>query len=202
METAVTVFGYNLTYLELFGSVFNLISVILATKVNWGNWITSMIAQTCFLFLFWYNHLYFYSLLQIYFNGVCLMAIYYWNKTENQNHEGLKWFSNKKRIMWSIITIITIILTYFITKHIIPTEKQSNYLILDVAITVLSILGVNLLSFKIIDAWIVWLIIDVLSVYLFWMSGMYVVSIEYILITIIAFYGLINWIEIYKLKTI
>ena len=202
METVVTIFGYNLTYLELIGSIFNLVSVILATKVNWGNWITSILGQICFFFLFWNNQLYFYSLLQVYFTGVCIMAIYYWNKTEKENHEGLKWFTNNKRFLWGMITSFTIIITYFITKQIIPTDKQSEYLFLDVTITVLSILGVNLLSLKIIDAWIVWLIIDVLSICLFWLSGMYIVSIEYIVITFIAFFGLLNWMKIYKLKTI
>ena len=89
MGTVLTIFGYNLTYLELIGSIFNFISVILATRANLWNWVTSIIAQFCFFFLFWYTGLYANMLLQVYFSYICLISIFIWKKTDKKEDKGL-----------------------------------------------------------------------------------------------------------------
>jgi len=211
METLITILGYKLTYLEFIGSIFYFISVILASKANWGNWISSIVGQICFFFLFWNNELYLNSLLQIYFTYICIISIYYWKKTDKYSGHGLRWMKPIQGFNWGMVTIISIFGIYFIFKplipiinEIIPVELSKN-LFLDIVVTVLSIVGVNLLSLKYIESWIIWIITDVICIILFGLTGIYLLSIEYILITGIAIYGFINWINIYKnkqLKTI
>jgi nicotinamide mononucleotide transporter len=202
METALTIYGYHLTYLELIGSIFNFVSVIFATKANWWNWICSIIGQVCFFFLFWNNSLYANAILQIYFTYICIVAIFYWRKTDKNEGKGLRWLTNKQRLIWSIITIISIFVIDFIVRQILPVEKQSANLFLDITVTVLSILGVNLLSFKYIESWLVWIISDIVCVFLFGFSGIYLVAIESLIFTGTAIYGFINWIKIYNLKKV
>lgn len=196
METALNIFGYNVTYLELIGSIFNLVSVILATKASWENWVSSIVGQVCFFFLFWNNGLYANALLQIYFTYVCLVSIFWWKKTDKDADKGLRWMTNKQRLLWSCITTISIFIIYFMIKMIIPVDKLSANLFLDVTVTVLSIVGVNLLSLKYIESWVIWLINDIICVFLFGFTGIYFVTIEYVIITGIAIYGFINWINI------
>lgn len=196
METALNIFGYNVTYLELIGSIFNFIAVVLATKANWGNWISSIVGQICFFFLFWNNGLYANALLQIYFTYVCLVSIFWWKKTDKEADKGLRWMTNKQRLIWSGITIVSIFIIYFVVESIMPVNRLSANLFLDVVVTVLSVVGVNLLSLKYIESWVIWLISDIVGVFLFGFTGIYFVSIEYVFITGIAIYGFINWINI------
>jgi nicotinamide mononucleotide transporter len=196
LETVFTIYNYKISYLEFFGSVFNFISIILATKTNWTNWVISIIAQICFFFLFWYNHLYANALLQIYYTYICVVSIFLWKKTEHDIDKGLRWLKNEQRLLLIFITIFSTISIGYVFNYF-NSNTQPN-LFLDVMITVLSIIGVNLLSLKYIETWIVWLIVDIICVVLFWYSNLYILSIEYILITGLALYGLKNWLKIKK----
>lgn len=103
--------------------------------------------------------------------------------------------SNKKRIKTFIITILCIIIGWFLLSNIdfIFPSLKSDYPLMDISIMILSITGVNLLSNKYIDTWLVWITIDILCVILFFITGIYVIGIEYIIVTIIATYGFFNW---------
>ena len=196
METALNIFGYNVTYLELIGSIFNFIAVVLATKANWENWISSIVGQICFFFLFWNNGLYANALLQVYFTYVCLVSIFWWKKTDKDADKGLRWMTNKQRLIWSVITIFSIFIIYLVVQRIMPVNRLSTNLFLDVVVTVLSVVGVNLLSLKYIESWVIWLISDIVGVFLFGLTGIYFITIEYVFITGMAIYGFINWINI------
>lgn len=198
METLFTVFNYKISYLEFIGSIFNFISIILATKTNWINWAISIIAQFCFFFLFWNSHLYANAVLQVYYTYVCIISIFLWKKTEHDVDKGLRWLKNKQRLNLLFTVILSTLLFTYTIKYLNPTNMPQN-LFLDVLITILSIVGVNLLSLKYIESWIIWLIVDIICVILFWHSNLYFLSIEYILITGLALYGLINWIKIKKI---
>lgn len=198
MEIVLTIFGYNLTYLELIGSVFTFISVILATKANLWNWVSSIVSQICFFFLFWYNGLYANAILQIFFTYICLISIFRWDKTDDKEDKGIIWMSNRQRIEMIVKMIFFIIVGWFTLSNIdqfFPTLKSENPF-LDIVITVLSIDGILLLSKKYIEAWIIWIIVDFVCIILFFYTGMFVIGLEYILITGIAIYGLFNWIKI------
>lgn len=202
MGTFVTLFGYNLSYFELFGSIFNLVSIFQSTKAKWVNWINSIVGQIFFFFLFWNTHLFANAILQIYFTYVCIVGMIYWKKTDKDDGKGLKWLTNKKRIIWSILTTVSIFLIYFVTKQVIPNDKLSANLFLDITVTVLSVVGVYLLSMKYIDSWLIWMITDIICVFLFGFTGIYLVMLEYIVITGLAVYGLINWIKIFNNNSI
>ena len=117
-------------------------------------------------------------------------------KTDKEADKGLRWMTNKQRLIWSGITIVSIFIIYFVVESIMPVNRLSANLFLDVVVTVLSVVGVNLLSLKYIESWVIWLISDIVGVFLFGFTGIYFVSIEYVFITGIAIYGFINWINI------
>lgn len=203
METVITIFGYNLTYLELIGSIFNFISVILATKANLWNWVTSIVVQICFFFLFWYTGLYANMLLQIYFTYICLISIFIWKKTDDEKDKGLIFMSNKQRIITFISIITSIILGWLLLDNIdkiFPLKSENPFL--DVTVMIMSIVGINLLSKKYIESWYVWIVTDVFCVGLFFYSGIFVVGIEYIIFTGMSIYGLFNWLKIKNMSNV
>jgi len=198
MGIVITILGYNITYLELIGSIFNLFAIILATRANLWNWVVSLVAQVCFFFLFWYLGLYANMILQVYFTYICIISIFRWKRTDNEDDKGLEWMTNTKRITTFINTVIFILIGWLVLSniHIVFPSLKSQYPLLDITVMVSSIVGVNLLSRKYIESWIVWIFNDIVCIVLFFMSGIYIVGIEYIGVTVIAVYGFMNWIKI------
>jgi nicotinamide mononucleotide transporter len=51
---------------------------------------------------------------------------------------------------------------------------------------------------KKLEAWIVWLVVDIILTVLYAFKNIQFVAIEYFIFCIIAIYGTINWLKIYK----
>lgn len=63
----------------------------------------------------------------------------------------------------------------------------------DTSIMVLSILGQFLLDNKKLENWIVWIVVDIISVFLYWHQGLCVLSIQMGLFGLNALWGLYMW---------
>jgi nicotinamide mononucleotide transporter len=49
-----------------------------------------------------------------------------------------------------------------------------------------------------IENWILWIVVDVICTVMYSLKGIQFFSLEYFLFTIMAIYGLVNWIKLYK----
>lgn len=187
----MTILGYDLSYLELFASIFFIVSVILATRASIWNWPISIISQILFFFLFLQIKLYGNMTLQVFFTGVAVYGWYFWGKDEGKP---IKKLGLGKFFTIGLLTfLISLIFGYFLKKL-----EGVEYPLLDASTTIFSVTAVFLLSRKYIEAWITWIIVDILNVILFGLKGINLISLEYIIITCFATYGLINWIKLYK----
>ena len=70
-----TFWGYEMSYIEFFGTIFNLWCVWLVAKSNIMTWPIGIVGIVLFAFLFWQINLYSDFLEQIYF---FFMSIYGW----------------------------------------------------------------------------------------------------------------------------
>lgn len=180
----------NISYLEILGSIFTLIGVIFAARSSIWNWPLSLIGQFFFFLLFLKNELYGNTILQIYFSVVSLYGWYHWNRKDGKIIKTL----SKNRIILSIFVLFLLCLVggYVLSFY------QPQYPYMDATVTICSMVAIIALTHKILEAWYLWIFIDVLSVYLYYMKGLYLVSLEYVFLTGIATAGLIYWKKIYE----
>lgn len=74
----------------------------------------------------------------------------------------------------------------------------SAYPFVDSFILVMSVITTLLMIEKRIECWIIWLLIDVVATYLYFLKGAKFFGIEYVIFTIIAAFALWNWIKEYR----
>ena len=98
---------------------------------------------------------------------------------------------NEKEIFYS--TIITILILFILAKGILFISEKENFTMLDSIITALSFTAQFFLAKKILENWLVWIIIDILSVYLFLHTGLYKIGFFYFVLLILATSGYISW---------
>lgn len=186
------IFGYQISYLEIFGTLFSLSAIILAAKSSIWNWPVSLVGQLLFFLLFMKNQLYGNTILQIYFT---IISVYGWFNWGKKGGETLKKLNKKNTIIYGTIIIILCLIGGYVLSF-----YQILYPYLDATITISSMIALLSLSFKIINGWYLWIIIDILSVILYYFKGLYLVSFEYVIITLIATYGLIHWNKLFKIQ--
>jgi nicotinamide mononucleotide transporter len=193
---AFTMMGYPLSYVELVGTLFGLISVYYASRANVLTWPAGIINEIALGILFYHVQLYADMFLQVYFLIVTIFGWYHWKS--NTADVPITRLS-KKGIQWYIISLVTgtaLLGTLVKQLHLwlpgyFPIPAAWPYT--DSFVTVASILATMLLAKKQLENWIFWIIVDVISVILYLVKGIYFLSLEYVIFLGLASWGLWQW---------
>ena len=192
----VEIIGYQISYVELIGTLFGLISVYLATKTSILTWVTGIINELFLFILFFQVQLYADMFLQAFFFLVTLYGWYNWKQIPKQN--GIT-TTELKTNFWLLIAIVagTTIFGFLISNiHLYLPQYfkiEASYAYGDSFVMVLSIIAIFLLAQKKIETWYLWILVDIVCVFLFFKKGIVFLGLEYIIFLGLATYGLLNW---------
>lgn len=193
---AFEVLNYPLSYVEFIGTLFGLISVYLATKANILTWGTGIVNELFLFILFFQVQLYADMLLQVYFFIVTIYGWYNWKNTPQKNSITTVNLSDR---IWIIILIFfgTLVSGYFFSRiHLYLPQYfkiEAAFPYIDSLVLILSITATILLAKKKLETWYLWILIDLICIFLFFKKGILFLGLEYLLFLGLATFGLLNW---------
>lgn len=193
---AIVILDYPLSWIELIGTIFGLITVYLASRENILTWPTGLINVAFFFFLFYQVNLYSDMVLQVYFFIMSLYGWYFWRtKPNNQAITSLSHDWQKKYAIILVLGSVALGILMTNVHLILPTifDVPAAYPFADAFTTVASIMATILLSRKVLENWYLWIAVDLVSILLYTLKGINLVAIEYIVFLIICIFGLIKW---------
>jgi nicotinamide mononucleotide transporter len=192
-----SIFGYSLSYSEFIATLFGLLSIWLATKQNIWTWPMGLVSVFFSFFVFYQVHLYSDMFLQIYF---FITNIYGWLVWKNQFNDNrpVSTLSRKTRIQISILIIFSTLIFGILVKNIhllLPTvfDHPASFPFIDTFIAIASIVGTMLLAKRITDSWTLWLIVDIICVFVYAFKNILFFSLEYAIFCLLACLGLLSW---------
>ena len=193
---AVAVMGYPISWVELIGTLFGLISVFYASRANILTWPTGIINEVFLFILFFQVQLYADMFLQVYFFIVTIYGWYNW-KT-NTVEKKISTTTAKGRIVLITATAVGTVAFGYLFQHIhilLPTyfKTPAAYPFADSFVMSLSILATILLARKKLENWVLWIMGDVVCVVLYFKKQIYFLSLEYLIFLGLASYGLYHW---------
>lgn len=188
--------NYPVSYVELIGTLFGLVSVFFASRANILTWGTGILNELFLFILFFQVQLYADMFLQVYFFAVTIYGWHYW-KTQPGEHS-ITSTENKTRIILACILLIGTLLAglLFTNIHLYWPQYfrvKASYPFADSFVMVLSIIATVLLAKKRIETWYLWIVVDLVCVLLFLKKGVIILSLEYLVFLGLATYGLLNW---------
>jgi nicotinamide mononucleotide transporter len=193
---AFELISYPISYVELIGTLFGLISVYLASRANILTWATGIINEVFLFILFFQVQLYADMFLQVYFFIVTLFGWYNWKHKPKQNSFSTTNFKEKVWIT-SLIIVGTVLAGFFFANiHLyLPQffKSRASFPFADSFVMILSIFATVLLAYKKIETWYLWIMTDIVCVFLFFKKGIVFLGIEYLVFIGLAIYGLLNW---------
>ncbi|SUC45947.1 Nicotinamide riboside transporter pnuC [Providencia stuartii] len=92
------------------------------------------------------------------------------------------------------------ILNLFGANLTMPVLEPDAFPFWDSTMTVLSVVAMILMTRKYVENWLLWVIINVISIIVFYKQGVYAMSLEYLILLGIALNGSRLWGEIGKTK--
>ena len=184
-----TVLGYPMSYLEFIGTVVGAFATWWSARANVWSWPAGLISVTVFFFLFYQIQLYPDMFLQVFFfvtNGIG-----WWQWTHpKRGEEDQKSELKVSKLSTSQITKILVagagatVLFGAVAGRLhewfpVLFNKPSAFPYLDSFTSVMSIVATFLLIRKKVETWYVWLLVDAISAYMYFIKGVRVVGIEY-----------------------
>lgn len=187
-----------------------LAAVWLSAKANIWSWPIGIINVSLSFFFYYQIQLYPDMFLQIFFFITNIMGWWRWGnpKLEEQNSKLELKVSRMKLKEFILLFIAGIVGTSLIGKlashlhDLFPYlfNLPSSYPYADSFILVMSIITTFLMIRKKIECWIIWIVIDMVATVLYFIKDAKFFSVEYFVFTLLAAYGLWNWIREYNVN--
>ena len=196
MEEITQIFAnlyfYRSIIIESIAVLFSILYVVLAVKENIWCWGAALISVSLYIYICFSAQLYPETGLQGFYFIMAIIGYYMWNK---ENKEEIKEWSEIKHLL---IILLGAILTFFMGFYF-STYTNSQMPIIDSFTTVFSIIATYMVIKKVLGNWLYWIVIDAVSVYLYFNRDLHLTSLLFIAYTIIAIFGYFSWMK--KMKT-
>ena len=202
------VLSYPLSYLEFFGVLSGLIAVWLSAKANILSWPAGIINVTLSFFLYYQVQLYPDMFLQIFFFVTNILGWWRWaNPKPGEEDKKLElrvsFLERKQFIIVCLIGVTGTVAVGALASRLhewLPMifALPSAFPYADSFILVMSIVTTFFMIQKKVECWIIWIIVDVLATYLYFVKDIMFYSIMYAVFTVMASFGLWNWMREYK----
>ena len=178
--------------LEFIAFSFGIISVIYAKKENILVYPTGIICTVITVYILYKAQYFGDMMMNIYYS---LMSIYgWWNWSRIQNDKYLlkiTRFSKNDLGLTVFLFLLTITITYAVYTFNLTEIKIPNYI--DIFTSGIFFTAMWLMANKKLESWVFWIIGDVITVPLYAYRGLGMLSLQYIIFTILAIQGYIEW---------
>jgi len=206
-QTFFTVLDHPVSYVEFIGTVLGLISVFLAARANIFTWPTGIANAIFFLVIFYQIQLYSDMFLQMYF---CCMGVYgwfTWKYRAEHKQSAIRTLSNANRLKLAglIAGAVLLIGTLISQIHLLLPqifERPATFPYIDTFIAVSSVLAVILLARRIFETWVLWILVDITSIGLYYVKGVKLIAVEYVIFLALAVLGVLSWYRLWKTEAV
>lgn len=192
-----TILGYEMSYIEFIGTLFNIACVYLVAKNNIINWPIGIVGSVLFAILFFQIQLYSDLLEQIYFIVTGFVGWYLWSTRGKQEEKReVTWAGYYE---WPLIILGTTMMTFGLAMmmgnihNVINGIEPASYPGLDAATTAMSFVATVLLIYRRVEAWILWIIVDIIGIGLYYEKEVVFISLLYVAFLVLAVRGFFNW---------
>jgi len=178
--------------LELTAIVFGLLSVWYAKKDNIWVFPTGIINTAIYVYLLWKWSLLGDMMINFYYVVMSIYGWYHWTRKKDDVVEfpisKMNTYEKKASVVIFVLTIgfVTAVYTFF--------DKFTHWTsYVDTLVTGIFFVGMWLMARRKIENWILWIIGDIISIPMYFVKGYSFTSIQYLIFTIIAIFGYLEW---------
>lgn len=180
-----------ITIIEWAAAAAGLINVFLLTRQTIWAWPAGLTSVFLYAFVFYHNRLYSDVVLHIIYVCLNIFGWYKWATKSVVQSESLKvsTLTVKEILLWSILILIG----FFIWGTLLSKNTNADFAYPDAFILMASLVAQYLLAVKKLENWIIWIIVDIVAVTIYFLKGLYVTSVLYLIYLILCIHGYFEW---------
>jgi nicotinamide mononucleotide transporter len=188
---AFTLWGAPVTWLELVAAALALVMVgCNMREIHWG-WPLAIASSILYFFVFWRSKLYGDASLQIFFAVVAFWGWFQWLR--GRRGDGAPLRVGRLTTRQQLATVLTAALLWPLTALFLIRFTDTDVPWWDAFPTAVSLVGQFLLGRKYIENWLVWIVVNVVSVGLFAYKGLWPTVVLYTVFIVLSVLGWRAW---------
>jgi len=180
---------FNWSIIESAAVFFSILYVILALKESIWCWGAAVISVILYIYICYTAQLYPETGLQVFYLLMAFYGYYQWNK----NDSILKiqqWTTTKHLQILLLGALLTFLMGFYFTIY-----TNAAMPLVDSFTTVFSVFATYMVTKKVLGNWLYWIVIDAISVYLYFSRDLHLTSLLFIVYTVIAIFGYFSWLK-------
>lgn len=178
-----------LSWLEVVAVVFGIASVIYSRAEHIFVYPAGIISTLIYVYLCFGVKLYADMGINFFYFVMSIYGWYNW-KTEIRKQ---KLEISKNTSKENVGVIIATLLLWAILYVVLSKFTDSDVPVIDSFTTAVCFVGMWLMAWKRLENWTLWIIADLVSVPLYWYKGLHLTSLQFVVFTILAIMGYIEW---------
>ena len=191
---------YEIT-LELIAVFFGLWSVWCAKKDHIWVFPTGLVSTFIYAYLLWKWNLLGDSMINGYYFVMSIYGWYHWTRKKGDIEEfPISVITSKEKRIAFIIFVLTLV--FVIIVYLYFGKFTSWYSYVDTFLTAIFFVGMWLMAKRKIENWIFWIVGDLISIPLYFAKGYTFTSLQFLVFTIVAVYGYLEWKKILQQKIV
>ncbi len=177
--------------LEFLAFVFGIVSVFCAKKESIWVFPTGLISTTITVYLLYQAHYFGDMTMNFYYSIMSVYGWYKWTSKGNQAELSITKTNKKEKVMGIFLFFLTIGITFLVYKFFHYSLEIPNYI--DIFTSGIFFTAMWYMALKKIENWTLWIIGDCIAVPLFAYRGLGMLSLQYLIFTILAVLAYIEW---------
>jgi len=179
--------------IELIAVILAISYLLLAVKQQIWCWPAAFLSSLIYLYVFFEVQLYMESMLQVYYAGMAVYGWQQWQKKENDQTRPIRTWPLRQHLI-SLVLILAG--TYIAGRLLVQTDARLPYI--DAFTTVASVLTTYMVTQKILENWIYWLVIDLVSIFLYLDRALYFTALLFCIYIVIIGFGWLQWLTLWR----
>jgi len=180
-------------WVEVSGTISGLAYLYFSIRQSILTWPLGLLSSALYVYVFFVSKFYADMGLQFYYVVISIYGWYAWlHGNGNSNNHGELKVSRTSFILWVKLFIVNLLL-YVGIAYILINFTDSPVPYWDSFTTALSIVATWMLARKKLEHWLLWVVIDAVSLGLYIYKGLYATTVLFFVYTVMAVVGFIEW---------
>lgn len=179
-------------WIEILGALFGLLYLYYEYKADMKMWPTGIFMSSFYIFVFVHAKFYAFAGINLYYIIVGAYGWIKWSKSSKSiSSVDFSLMHTPTRLY--IYIFISIFVIFCLIAYILSIFTDSQVVYGDSFVTTLSIVAMWMLAHKYIEQWLLLIVLNIVSTFLYLYQDLYPTSIMYFIYAIVSIFGYIRW---------
>lgn len=188
--------------LEIIATITGLLYIIYSIERNILLWPYGIASSAVFVYVCFHAGIYADMGLYVYYVLIGFYGWHHWHQGSASSNGSKDLPVKKTTLKQGMGLFIITLFIYFILLYILKNHTNSTIPYWDSFTTAVSITATWMLTQKIMEHWILWIVVDSITIGLYYYKGLYPAITLYLVYTILAFTGYFEWNKEWKAQLI